>query len=77
MEEKDIYTTLDEVIQEEENNPPIKKSKKKKQSGCKDCPDYKDNALDAKITELKKKGFNHNQIASMLSIHKQYVDSHE
>lgn len=78
MEEKDIYTTLEEVLEEEKKNPPIKKvSKKTKQSGCKDCPDYKDNTIDEKIKNLKSKGYNNNQIASMLGIHKQYVDSNE
>lgn len=42
---------------------------------CKDCPDYShEDIIQEKILMFKSKGFNNNQIASMLRVHKEYVD---
>ena len=54
--------------------PTPKVSKKKKP--CKDCPDYsKEDLLREKVLAFRAKGYNDNQIAAMLMVHKQYVES--
>lgn len=43
---------------------------------CKDCPDYsKEDLLREKVLSLRGKGYNDNQIAAMLTVHKQFVES--
>lgn len=50
--------------------------KKRSKKGCKDCPDYtREDYLRDKILTFRAKGYNDNQIAAMLMIHKHYVES--
>lgn len=57
------------------NLEPVKntsrKRKKKGDCGCKEKTDEKA----AKILELRSKGYNDNQIAAMLMLHKEYVQT--
>lgn len=56
--------------------PKKRKSRKKKEQPCVDCPDYsEEDLLREKVLSFKSKGYNNNQIAAMLGIHKQYVDT--
>lgn len=55
--------------------PKVKKTVAKASNKCKDCPDYsKEDLLREKILSFRGKGYNDNQIAAMLMIHKQYVE---
>ena len=55
--------------------PEIKKVSKKSKP-CKDCPDYsKEDLLREKILTFRGKGYNDNQIAAMLMVHKHFVES--
>ena len=54
----------------------VKKKVSKKEQPCKDCPDYsKEDLLREKVLMFKSKGYNDNQVAAMLGVHKQYVES--
>ena len=56
----------------------VKKKKRvsKKEQPCKECPDYsKEDLLREKVLAFRAKGYNDNQIAAMLMIHKQFVES--
>lgn len=56
--------------------PVVKKKVSKKEKPCKDCPDYsKEDLLRDKVLAFRAKGYNDNQIAAMLMVHKQYVES--
>jgi len=73
--EADIQDNLEEAIEHETTTTKPKRKAKKKQKPCVDCPDYEaEDALTQKIFEYRAKGYNHNQIAAMLGIHKQFVD---
>lgn len=55
--------------------PSVRKSSRKKAKPCTNCPDYsKEDLYREKILQFKTQGYNSNQIASMLGIHKQFVD---
>lgn len=66
-------------MEEQELQPtptPTLTKKKVSKKGCKDCPDYTyEDLLREKILAFKAKGYNDNQIAAMLMIHKEYVQS--
>lgn len=55
---------------------PSTKKVSKKSKPCKDCPDYsEENLLREKILAFKAKGYNDNQVAAMLMVHKEYVQT--
>ena len=55
---------------------PKKKKVSKKEEPCKDCPDYaQEDLLRDKVLAFRAKGYNDNQIAAMLMVHKQFVES--
>jgi len=58
------------------STPLPKKKVSKKDKPCNDCPDYsQEDLLREKVLMFRGKGYNDNQIAAMLMIHKQYVES--
>jgi len=58
------------------STPLPKKKVSKKDKTCNDCPDYsQEDLLREKVLMFRGKGYNDNQIAAMLMIHKQYVES--
>lgn len=77
---EETTTTTDAPHEHETTKAPVKAKRKKatkkvEDKPCVDCPDYKnDNELIAKISDKRRKGYNNNQIAAMLGIHKQFVD---
>lgn len=73
---------MEELFEQEElfaiptPTPEVKKKVSKKEEPCKDCPDYsKEDLLREKVLAFKAKGYNDNQVASMLGVHKQYVET--
>ena len=75
---EDNFELQAEPILEPTPTPTPEKKKKvsKKEQPCKDCPDYsQEDLLREKVLAFKAKGYNDNQIAAMLMVHKQYVES--
>ena len=73
---EDNFELQAEPILEPTPTPVVKKKVSKKEKPCKDCPDYsKEDLLRDKVLAFKAKGYNDNQIAAMLMVHKQYVES--
>ena len=73
---------MEDLFEQEEQfveptpSPEKKKKVSKKEQPCKDCPDYThEEILRDKILGFKSMGYNDNQIAAMLMIHKHYVES--
>ena len=73
---EDIFKLEAEQILEPTPTPVIKKKVSKKEKPCKDCPDYsKEDLLREKVLAFRAKGYNDNQIAAMLMVHKEYVQN--
>jgi len=67
---------LDDQTLEPTPTPTKIKKVSKKEKPCKDCPDYeKEDLLRDKVLAFRAKGYNDNQIAAMLMVHKEYVQS--
>jgi len=65
-----------ELTPQPASTPLPKKKVSKKDKPCNDCPDYsQEDLLREKVLMFRGKGYNDNQIAAMLMIHKQYVES--
>ena len=76
---EDLFDQEEQIL-EPTSTPTIPQVKIKKvsnkQEPCKDCPDYsKEDLLREKVLAFRAKGYNDNQIAAMLMVHKQYVES--
>jgi len=76
----DEYTDIqvDETTTTQPAEVPKKSKKKAKtKEPCIDCPDYtaEEELIREKVLAFKSKGYDNNQIASLLRVHKQVVDS--
>jgi hypothetical protein len=72
---EDLFDQEEQFV-EPTPTPEVKKKVSKKEQPCKDCPDYsKEDLLRDKVLAFRAKGYNDNQIAAMLMVHKQYVES--
>lgn len=72
---EDLFEQEEQLV-EPTPTPEVKKKAYKKEEPCKDCPDYTfEDILKEKIFLLKTKGYNDNQIAAMLGVHKQFVET--
>ncbi len=76
----DEYTdpTPDETTTTQPVDVPKKRKKKaEKKEPCLDCPDYteEEELIREKVLQFRSKGYNNNQVASLLRLHKEYVDT--